>query len=913
MSHITNQNTEPLFIFDMPDDEVLSQTISVQGEKGERGDPTKTSQLINDSDYTTNAALNSGLATKADKTTVQSLSNQVSTNTNALETVVSSNVFMFSNAGTAARYYKLATLPELNHNLNGHSLVIHGKLGAYESTDCSHVDISLINRAFGVKAYGDFYTSGTSSSQRADIVAFDEEDSTTTIYLKVTGYFAVNFTLSVLPSWADVVEYDGTYIASPTGTQVWSLLNDNTFVQKNTAGTISADIDGDAHTVNGHTVNVDVPFGAVFTDTVYDDSAIHDELDLKAYSTDVANTYATRNELTSQINTITSEITSLASGSPTPVGSMSAMTDTSKTYVLTTDGKWYYYNGSAWVAGGTYQSTAIASGAIDIAKFNTGLQESYIITPDWTVGGVNTTSGMNADNRRCRFTKRIYLRKGSVIKFSGLADVQYAIQAWSAIGSSVTENIISGSNPGWLTDTERIIPYDAYWNIGMRYTDDRTLTDEERATLSATISVYRTIPNYATSVLSWYSGSEVSPVQLTEHETVEGNSNYIRVKVNDNGAIYVTLANGVEYYNQSGWNTERHDYSKEMKVGNLADYGTVTSRTTNGRLNFDIKFPNNYQLVLDTITGELNVKFVGDLGVNEMVLVRNSQGKANVGALKEIYDYYKIKAQSADIKSLESSIASIQAATDYDLNVRGVNHRGYNDVAPENTLPAYKLSKQHGFKYVECDVAYTSDNVAVLLHDHTIDRTSNGSGTIGDMIYEQVLQYDFGSWKSSDYAGTKIPTLDQFVKLCKNLGLHPYIEIKSSATYTEAQIHNIVDIVDRNGMKGKVSYISFSSAYLDYVKNYDADARLGYVVNTISASAITTANGLKTDTNEVFIDSNYGSLNVDRVALCVNADLPLEVWTANTESVILELDSYVSGVTSNNLIAGKVLYENNID
>lgn len=84
MSHITNQNTEPLFIFDMPDDEVLSQTISVKGEKGERGDPTKLSQLDNDTGFITKSvsdltnyytkteadtALSTGLNAKLDKTT----------------------------------------------------------------------------------------------------------------------------------------------------------------------------------------------------------------------------------------------------------------------------------------------------------------------------------------------------------------------------------------------------------------------------------------------------------------------------------------------------------------------------------------------------------------------------------------------------------------------------------------------------------------------------------------------------------------------------------------------------------------------------------------------------------------------------------------------------------------------------
>ena len=73
---------------------------------------------------------------------------------------------------------------------------------------------------------------------------------------------------------------------------------------------------------------------------------------------------------------------------------------------------------------------------------------------------------------------------------------------------------------------------------------------------------------------------------------------------------------------------------------------------------------------------------------------------------------------------------------DYNKTMISVNHRGYSTVAPENTLPAYKLSKKMGFDYVETDVCFTSDNIPVLLHDGTIDRTSNGSGDIDNMTFE---------------------------------------------------------------------------------------------------------------------------------------------------------------------------------
>lgn len=258
--------------------------------------------------------------------------------------------------------------------------------------------------------------------------------------------------------------------------------------------------------------------------------------------------------------------------------------------------------------------------------------------------------------------------------------------------------------------------------------------------------------------------------------------------------------------------------------------------------------------------------------------------------------------------------------TNYDVNVISVNHRGYNSIAPENTLPAFKQSKQNGFNYVETDVQFTSDGVAVLLHDKSINRTArnsdgssiSGTVNISDITYEQALTYDFGIWKSPMYKGTKIPTLHEFLYLCKTIMLSPYIELKSDGGYTQAQINSIVDAVDACGMKGKVTYISFNSTYLGYVKTKDAEARLGFLSNTATSSELSVVQGLKTTSNEVYFGANYTSLSSSACALFVSAGIPIEAWTVNTADAINALDASVSGVTSDILIAGKVLYETNL-
>lgn len=249
--------------------------------------------------------------------------------------------------------------------------------------------------------------------------------------------------------------------------------------------------------------------------------------------------------------------------------------------------------------------------------------------------------------------------------------------------------------------------------------------------------------------------------------------------------------------------------------------------------------------------------------------------------------------------------------------VKGVNHRGYATVAPENTLPAYQLSAKKGFRYVETDVLFTSDNVPVLLHDITIDRTSNGTGNIYDLTLAQVRQYDFGSWKSSAYAGTKIPTFEEFLILCRNLGLHPYIEIKSGGyIFTQAQINMLVDMVNSFGLRGNATFISFQKDYLRlYVKERDPYARIGYVVNSVDATKISEAQAMLSGNNEVFLNTGSSSISSTEVALCKEAGLPLETWgnfSNPNKQWVLDMDNYVSGVTNDSLNAEYVLYEKSL-
>ena len=240
-------------------------------------------------------------------------------------------------------------------------------------------------------------------------------------------------------------------------------------------------------------------------------------------------------------------------------------------------------------------------------------------------------------------------------------------------------------------------------------------------------------------------------------------------------------------------------------------------------------------------------------------------------------------------------------------DIKAIAHRGYSIEAPENTLPAYRLAKEKGFNYGECDVAFTKDGVAVLLHDSSIDRTSDGEGRIENLTYEELLQYDFGSWFSEEYAGLKIPTFEQFLDVCKEIDLKPYIELKSSGSYTKEQITSLVDMVEEKGMSEVSTWISFKYDYLVYVKEADETARLGYLSSEFEDDDLQKALSLRTGKNDVFLDLGFMYTFSWCIRKCKKENMPVEVWTLNEEILIKIMHPYISGVTSDYLIANKVL------
>lgn len=107
-----------------------------------------------------------------------------------------------------------------------------------------------------------------------------------------------------------------------------------------------------------------------------------------------------------------------------------------------------------------------------------------------------------------------------------------------------------------------------------------------------------------------------------------------------------------------------------------------------------------------------------------------------------------------------------------------IGHRGAKGHAPENTIAAIRRAAALGAAWVEVDVRLTADGRLVLMHDETLERTTDGHGLVEEATLAEIAALDAGAWYAPEFAGELVPTLEEFIDTCRELGLRMNIEIK---------------------------------------------------------------------------------------------------------------------------------------
>lgn len=169
---------------------------------------------------------------------------------------------------------------------------------------------------------------------------------------------------------------------------------------------------------------------------------------------------------------------------------------------------------------------------------------------------------------------------------------------------------------------------------------------------------------------------------------------------------------------------------------------------------------------------------------------------------------YNISADNLHLINKGLGVANVKIVSPL-LTPNLIAHRGLSSVAPENTLAAAQKAFENGIKIIEADIQMTKDDIPVLLHDTTIDRTSNGSGSISDLTYSQASGYDYGS-------GEKLVSLKDFLNWCKARGICVELDL-ADKTFTKAQKKKIYDIVMNLGMLDSTIFTASSAELAEYL------------------------------------------------------------------------------------------------
>jgi glycerophosphoryl diester phosphodiesterase len=217
-------------------------------------------------------------------------------------------------------------------------------------------------------------------------------------------------------------------------------------------------------------------------------------------------------------------------------------------------------------------------------------------------------------------------------------------------------------------------------------------------------------------------------------------------------------------------------------------------------------------------------------------------------------------------------------------------HRGGGKLAPENTLAAMRAGFAHGYRMVEFDVKLSGDGVPFLLHDDTLDRTTNGQGRADAMNWTELAKLDAGSWHSPEYAGETLPTLAAIAHWASANGVACNIEIKPMPG-RERETGAAVALDAGELWRGAVVaplLSSFSAESLRAARDAVPELQRAWLLEKIPADW----QARLAELGCVALDACYKVLTADIVSAAHRAGYRVLTYTPNDPAIVATLQSW---------------------
>ncbi len=228
-----------------------------------------------------------------------------------------------------------------------------------------------------------------------------------------------------------------------------------------------------------------------------------------------------------------------------------------------------------------------------------------------------------------------------------------------------------------------------------------------------------------------------------------------------------------------------------------------------------------------------------------------------------------------------------------------IGHRGAAAYAPENTLEGLRTAAEMGVEWVEFDVKLTRDDVPILFHDDTLDRTTNGSGLVHEHDYEDLQQLEAGSHFSDGFTGISIPTLEEALDILLEHNLGVNVEIKPSQGREEDTTKVALDVLSQIWTDhDKILISSFQTSCLETAREIADDWARGLLLESeIPQEWAELADYLDVST----INVNGNTLSKTDCEWLLEAELPLLAYTVNDTQRARELQRWgIDGFFSDN-------------
>lgn len=149
-------------------------------------------------------------------------------------------------------------------------------------------------------------------------------------------------------------------------------------------------------------------------------------------------------------------------------------------------------------------------------------------------------------------------------------------------------------------------------------------------------------------------------------------------------------------------------------------------------------------------------------------------------------------------------------------------HRGASSLAPENTMPAFRLARTYGADGIELDIQLSKDGVPVVIHDATLKRTTNGFGFVKDFTVSELKLLDAGNWFSSKFEQTRIPTLQEVLDWMKDTDMKLNIELKNTKVPYPSLEEKAYELIKAYQMESRTVFSSFNHESLKTMLKIDS-------------------------------------------------------------------------------------------